>query len=501
MRTFAQKPKAIQRIASAKSTITGRAHCEQSREANSILHLQRTSGNQAVQLLLWAKPDGLEAVSDATAPGSFGYDFSRIPLHDKAAVKIQPKLAVNAPGDIYEEEADRVSEQVMRMPEPQLQQHACPCGGGCHQCQTAQQDHEHECLQTKRVQASNTGQIAAPPIVHEVLAGPGQPLDPATRAFFEPRFGYDFSTVRVHTDMQAAQSAQTVHGLAYTVGQHLVFGAGQYAPSTQKGRQLLGHELVHVLQQGSGSQRIQRGGKLIELTPKERYEWDVAILRGEIERFNTLSAKEQLSRIDFIFQLLRGLSSNPYFATVDPLIQQEITDHITTIESTLSAFAKAQKDNLETVEESNFSWAAMGGVAVLDGPEPGPADAVALLYAAGVLLFGGTTATIIARDPGLPQRQAEALNKMLNDVRGTLTAAVLMTAVGGVLHDHIVNEAKELAIALGLAATAGEISREVLCQMLRKMAQQNRRSDTEKWKKIIATEKGLGCRGSRANRE
>jgi hypothetical protein len=72
-----------------------------------------------------------------------------------------------------------------------------------------------------------------------------------TRAFFEPRFGHDFSGVKVHTDMQAVQSAQAVHGLAYTVGRHLVFGEGRYAPSTQEGRQLLGHELVHVLQQSS----------------------------------------------------------------------------------------------------------------------------------------------------------------------------------------------------------------------------------------------------------
>jgi hypothetical protein len=118
-----------------------------------------------------------------------------------------------------------------------------------------------------------------------------------------------------------------------------------------------------------------------------------------------------------------------------------------------------------------------------------------------MVLFAGTTATIIARDPSLPQRQAKALGQVLKDLSGTLNTAVLMTAVGSVVHDHIVNEAKELAIALGLAATAGQVTREMQCEMLRRMAQQARRSDTEKWKKIIATEKGLGCRGSRANRE
>ena len=75
-----------------------------------------------------------------------------------------------------------------------------------------------------------------------------------------------------------------------------------------------------------------------------------------------------------------------------------------------------------------------------------------------------------------------------------------MTAVGGVIHDHIVDEARELAVA-AVAATAGAVTLDMLCEMLRQMANKVRRSDSEKWKKIIATQKGLGCRGSRANRE
>jgi hypothetical protein len=67
--------------------------------------------------------------------------------------------------------------------------------------------------------------------VHEVLRSPGQPLDAATRAYFEPRFGKDFSGVRVHTDAAAGQSARDVEAQAYTVGaDHLVFGAGRYVP-------------------------------------------------------------------------------------------------------------------------------------------------------------------------------------------------------------------------------------------------------------------------------
>ena len=90
---------------------------------------------------------------------------------------------------------------------------------------------------------------ALPPVVREVVHSSGQPLDPATRTFMESRFDTDFSQVRVHTDAQAAESAQTVNALAYTVGHDVVFGANTYAPSSQTGRGLLAHELAHTIQQ------------------------------------------------------------------------------------------------------------------------------------------------------------------------------------------------------------------------------------------------------------
>jgi hypothetical protein len=84
-----------------------------------------------------------------------------------------------------------------------------------------------------------------------VLNSPGQPLNGGTRAFMEPRFGHDFSRVRVHADAKAAESAQAVNALAYTVGTDVVFGNGQYEPATANGQRLLGHELAHVVQQGA----------------------------------------------------------------------------------------------------------------------------------------------------------------------------------------------------------------------------------------------------------
>ena len=91
-----------------------------------------------------------------------------------------------------------------------------------------------------------------PPIVQEVLRSSGQPLDIQTRAFMEPRFGYDFSQVRVHTNEKAANSARAVNALAYTVGKDIAFGIGQYAPETGRGQKLMAHELAHVVQQERG---------------------------------------------------------------------------------------------------------------------------------------------------------------------------------------------------------------------------------------------------------
>jgi hypothetical protein len=97
--------------------------------------------------------------------------------------------------------------------------------------------------------ASKTGRTATPGLVQTVLGSPGAPLDRDARAYWEPRFGHDLGRVRVHTDVSAAASAAAVQARAYTVGQHIVFGAGAYKPGSAAGRQLLAHELTHTLQQ------------------------------------------------------------------------------------------------------------------------------------------------------------------------------------------------------------------------------------------------------------
>jgi hypothetical protein len=109
------------------------------------------------------------------------------------------------------------------------------------------------CEEEKQLEMKAAGPPAAaghevPSIVHEVLRSPGAPLDVGTRAFFQPRFGSDFSAVRIHRDSKAAVSASAIGARAYTLGNHIVFGSGQWTPGTHRGDRLIAHELTHTLQ-------------------------------------------------------------------------------------------------------------------------------------------------------------------------------------------------------------------------------------------------------------
>lgn len=129
-------------------------------------------------------------------------------------------------------------------------QRKCDCGGSGSEC-ACKEEQKQGLLQRKTSGPSAANVV--PPIVDRVLRSPGRPLDRTTRAFFEPRFGYDFSGVRVHTDAQAAQSAKAVDALAYTFGSDVVFADGLHSPGTSAGKFLLAHELAHVVQSGGRS--------------------------------------------------------------------------------------------------------------------------------------------------------------------------------------------------------------------------------------------------------
>ena len=252
MLTFQQQLKLTQQTKSAKSAIPGRAHIGQSRAVKSILQLQRTVWNKAAQRQIEGNTGDVKGDSTLAEIAHLGHDFSRIPIHTPVVGAIQTKLAIDKPGDKYELEANHITDQVMRTRAPQLQS-ASVCDAICRKCQTKR-------LLMKRIESGDSDQTAAPPIVHDALRSSGQPLDAATRAFMEPRFGHDFSHVRVHTDEKAAASSRLIQALAYTAGRNIVFNAGQYSPKTVGGRRLLAHELAHVVQQARGREapRISR---------------------------------------------------------------------------------------------------------------------------------------------------------------------------------------------------------------------------------------------------
>lgn len=261
MRAVAQQQNQPHQRTSFSPTRSSTTPSALSHEAHSLLPLQRTMGSNAVQRLLQTHAENGPGGSSTTSSTRLAHSFSRIPVFAKAPVPIQAKLTANPPGDVYEQEADRMAEQMVGSTYATGLSRKCACGG------TPGSDGECAACRARRLglqprAATESALAEVPPVVHEVLQSPGHPLDPATRAFMEPRFGHDFSRVRVHTDAPAAASAQAVNAQAYTVGRDVVFGAGEYGPDTAAGQRLLAHELTHVLQQrahaGNGRALLQR---------------------------------------------------------------------------------------------------------------------------------------------------------------------------------------------------------------------------------------------------
>jgi hypothetical protein len=138
-------------------------------------------------------------------------------------------------------------------------QRTCSCASSGPECAECKKKHEDHGLQRK-AEAGGKSVTQVPPVVNEVLRSPGQPLDAGVRHLMEPRFGYDFSDVRIHTDAKAAASAKAVNAKAYTVGRNIVFGRGGYGAGAIS-RHLLAHELAHVVQQrGSRTAQAQAIG-------------------------------------------------------------------------------------------------------------------------------------------------------------------------------------------------------------------------------------------------
>lgn len=184
----------------------------------SIIYVQRAIANQAAQ--------------------------HSLDLHSRAGASVQPKLTMNAPGDLYEQEADRVANRLVKSQMPagqcELQRKKAEEGKAIQVTRTLNPNISH---------SSKEGSHEDPFMIQQVFESRGQPLESDLRTFFEPHFGRDFSRVRIHTDTEAAESARVINAQAYTIGNDIVFNRGQYQPSTNEGKRLIAHELTHVVQQ------------------------------------------------------------------------------------------------------------------------------------------------------------------------------------------------------------------------------------------------------------
>jgi hypothetical protein len=228
----------------------------QSTYGNAAVHrslqLQRTSGNKA-----------------ASSPFSTGASLQRLPTH--RGISLQPKLTVGAANDQYEQEADRVTQQVMSMPTPP----SVVTG------QTSVKGHipEHdEMAQTKplaatitplvqRAPSDSTGSFQPGADFESRLSssGGGSSLPASTRAFMEPRFGADFSGVRLHTGSEAAQLNRAISAQAFTHGRDIYLGEGKNDLESSAGKQLLAHELTHTIQQGTSVPTIMHSSDSVAI--------------------------------------------------------------------------------------------------------------------------------------------------------------------------------------------------------------------------------------------
>ena len=288
---FEHKPKAPQQTKCVKPAKPNRELPRQNRDVDSMLYLQRTIGNQAVLRLLQTATENVEASSASNASTRFAYDFSRIQVQATALSNRQQTLKISAAGDKYEQGADRIVDEALhqKMPEgekkagiqakasPQAQKSEheaiedldnllhrstderiprspCPFSGTFPLRTHANTEHpinqRIDTYKKMRPRIERVPNLSSNLVLQiRSLKGNGFPLSISDQIAFEEIFGCDFRAVRVHTDGQSNAIAEQLGARAFTLGQEIVFGRGQYEPDTTEGKSLLVHELTHVIQQ------------------------------------------------------------------------------------------------------------------------------------------------------------------------------------------------------------------------------------------------------------
>jgi hypothetical protein len=182
------------------------------------------------------------------------FNFGNINFHRSGNNSlVQPKLEINQPGDQYEQEADAMADKVMRVSDKDVAQNSYTSGMNIQRkCAECEKEDKEKKLQRKENSSEkvNTGNHLETYVKN--LGNSGQPLSREERNFFEPKFGHDFSKVRIHNDHRAADSAKAINAQAYTYGNNIVFNQSKYSPQTNAGKKLMAHELSHTIQQTNG---------------------------------------------------------------------------------------------------------------------------------------------------------------------------------------------------------------------------------------------------------
>lgn len=233
-------------------------------------HLEKGSTVNPIHQPIWqSSTNSLSSVTPGQVFSS-RHQFGNIGVAQNQATAVQAKLTMGTENDKYEQQADRVSDSVMRMSEEtSLEQPDENNNSGQKQIQRKQKTESiTPLIQRQNSLGKNSNQnniqsnatdssLVKVSSLHENYinnsSGTGRPLSKQDRQFFEPRFDFNFSRVRIHDDAGAAKTSKNINAQAYTVGQNIFFGENKYQPATATGRHLLAHELTHTVQQSTSS--------------------------------------------------------------------------------------------------------------------------------------------------------------------------------------------------------------------------------------------------------
>lgn len=366
------------------------------------------------------------------------------------SLPIQPSLRVNQPGDKYEKEADKVAEQVVSttpiksneisLKKKGVQRKCTSCASGVGSCE--------ECAEEEKVQRKEKPGKSSHLEQPKNLFNVGNPLSPKDRGYFEPRFGQDFSNVRIHTDSTASRNAEILNARAFTLGNNIAFGRGEFRPQTNSGKRLIAHELTHVVQQRHSSsedsiQRCEVDIELEEVTPER--ERDLRSQGIDLPEASPTST-DPTTRNDYIDNRARSVTWGLIPSLVNGgafLIQVEGIEHMVALSESHVRLQSNRGLTAEPINNAIYTSYADAEAALPAGP-PHQTEPIAYYWGAGGRVIAPTLFT-----PETTPRIVSTMRSVLREVsRGvTRELSVIGLVLAGVTFLRV--------IAAGAAAMVG----------------------------------------------